>query len=1052
MKLKYCLLVFVILTFPVFSQTHSLQKTNDDVFSKYTDIGAIRLTVTNFGTYGSGLKNLSNPNHQPSCEYPAGSGIEHIYSGGLWIGGYKRMPGTNYTSGPYVTTGAIDASTLANGRNAGFEFTNALSDSIKRKSNLIASPFYAPDAVSPQDFIMDFCDTNYTYLDGTTISDHTPLGVAVHLETYCWDVSQADNFVIFNYTIKNVNKTGYLDSLYIGLWTDAVVRNTLRTTTVNTNFMSHGGEGFADTLQMGYEFDADGDPGYTDNYIGVQYLGSTPEVKPAGIIPPTNFTSWMHNNATDPNYFTPQNDSDCYKRMQGYFGGASRYNNGIDPLTLKTPSNRSFLLSHGGYSNIAPGDSINIAFAIVCAKKYGTEAAANDTREQKKNLFASADMALTGYYGTDLNRNGIVDAGEDIYGSGKIVRYVFVRPVITSPEEGNKLVAGTIRNIQWKFGANTVTIELSTDGGSTWSVVVNSLPASEGTYAWTVPDINSSNCFIKISDAANAAGFSISKKFSITSKNAAPEISWGAGQTLPDTTLPVMTYTWEVSDPNGNETISAVQLALNDTSNFASLAPTVSKITVRTKDFSNVSPSMDILINSDPSRVAAAKLNGLKLNENNILFLRAVDNDGAVSPWLSTTGLNTSGKWFVKKPKGGILIIDDYSIAGDDAAATKFYNAVMDSIGMQDKFDVCDIKSGKMPYINETLFETVKLFGSVLWYSDYDTPSLELARTESKKYTASGGKIFFSMQMPVTIDSTQIADFLPILPDSTAYKSYMLKNMKISAAVNDTSYPDLTASATVYRVRAFYLKSAVSDPLYYFPNSELRGNIGFKTKDNSLFFVGLPLHLMNATPGSVSKLLKKVFLSDFNTPGIAITSPLAGQECPAGSTFNIQWICSGIANVNIEYSTDGIHWTSVVSNYPATSGYYSWLVPHTTASIILKISDVQNALISAVNSGLIITNVKSSESKKDLTYCLYQNYPNPFNPTTTIAYEIPKDGLVMIKVFDILGNVVGVPVNEYKRAGNYHVSFGGSHLPSGVYFYRISTAGFTKTNKMMLLK
>jgi len=80
------------------------------------------------------------------------------------------------------------------------------------------------------------------------------------------------------------------------------------------------------------------------------------------------------------------------------------------------------------------------------------------------------------------------------------------------------------------------------------------------------------------------------------------------------------------------------------------------------------------------------------------------------------------------------------------------------------------------------------------------------------------------------------------------------------------------------------------------------------------------------------------------------------------------------------------------------------------------------------------------------------NYPNPFNPTTVISYQLPKDGIVIVKVYDILGKEVKSLVNEYKSAGNYTVSFDASHLASGIYFYQLRAGNFISTKKMLLLK
>jgi hypothetical protein len=81
-----------------------------------------------------------------------------------------------------------------------------------------------------------------------------------------------------------------------------------------------------------------------------------------------------------------------------------------------------------------------------------------------------------------------------------------------------------------------------------------------------------------------------------------------------------------------------------------------------------------------------------------------------------------------------------------------------------------------------------------------------------------------------------------------------------------------------------------------------------------------------------------------------------------------------------------------------------------------------------------------------------ENYPNPFNPVTVINYQLPQDGFVTLKVFDILGKEVATVVNEYKNAGYYKVNFDASRLTSGVYIYTINTNNFFLSKKMLLMK
>lgn len=86
------------------------------------------------------------------------------------------------------------------------------------------------------------------------------------------------------------------------------------------------------------------------------------------------------------------------------------------------------------------------------------------------------------------------------------------------------------------------------------------------------------------------------------------------------------------------------------------------------------------------------------------------------------------------------------------------------------------------------------------------------------------------------------------------------------------------------------------------------------------------------------------------------------------------------------------------------------------------------------------------------TYSLSQNYPNPFNPSTKITFSIPKDGIVTLKVYNVLGQEVATLINQQMKAGTYDVDFNGSKLSSGVYLYSITADNFTSTKKMIMLK
>jgi hypothetical protein len=83
---------------------------------------------------------------------------------------------------------------------------------------------------------------------------------------------------------------------------------------------------------------------------------------------------------------------------------------------------------------------------------------------------------------------------------------------------------------------------------------------------------------------------------------------------------------------------------------------------------------------------------------------------------------------------------------------------------------------------------------------------------------------------------------------------------------------------------------------------------------------------------------------------------------------------------------------------------------------------------------------------------LEQNYPNPLNPSTEIKYSVKDDGIVQLRIFNMLGQEVKTLLNEYRTAGNYSVRFDAVNLASGVYFYQLESGEFSEIKKMILIR
>ena len=99
-----------------------------------------------------------------------------------------------------------------------------------------------------------------------------------------------------------------------------------------------------------------------------------------------------------------------------------------------------------------------------------------------------------------------------------------------------------------------------------------------------------------------------------------------------------------------------------------------------------------------------------------------------------------------------------------------------------------------------------------------------------------------------------------------------------------------------------------------------------------------------------------------------------------------------------------------------------------------------------------VTSVEDEIAKVVDEFELAQNYPNPFNPTTTISYTLPQQSRVNLTVYNALGQAIEVLVDQLQHEGKYSIDFDAHHLPSGIYFYKITAGNFSQTHKMMLLK
>lgn len=194
---------------------------------------------------------------------------------------------------------------------------------------------------------------------------------------------------------------------------------------------------------------------------------------------------------------------------------------------------------------------------------------------------------------------------------------------------------------------------------------------------------------------------------------------------------------------------------------------------------------------------------------------------------------------------------------------------------------------------------------------------------------------------------------------------------------------------------------------------------------------------------------------------IALIYPRGGENFQVGEVITIQWLVlqtHGPADLDLHFSSDGgTTWESIALNLVDSQRAYDWTVPSViTDSARVKVrQDNNDGSYYESRSGDFIISTPTGIYETGIhvyTYKLFDAYPNPFNPTTTIRFSIPLDGIVNLIVYNSIGEEVREMVKEFKTAGNYEINFAADDLTSGIYFYRIQTASFVETKKMILIK
>lgn len=390
------------------------------------------------------------------------------------------------------------------------------------------------------------------------------------------------------------------------------------------------------------------------------------------------------------------------------------------------------------------------------------------------------------------------------------------------------------------------------------------------------------------------------------------------GLRQPDFTFTVATFGFKGTDDDGDNTLTSYRIALNDTSNPTNwltipLRDTIVTLVVpRTRsDTAGAFVTADVYGGTFLSRHLLGQLSGLRLDATNVFFVQSKDVAGEYSdPIRMPSGTQ---QWFVRRPRGRLLLVSDYTTPSDSAAAMSAYLTSLAAVpgGEFSTVDILNIATGLSapdkvaglistavpPYFDPALINTFLLYNYVVWYTD-QLPSLGIAQATLFRYLQNGGKVLFSTTFSNAIDprgalrdfapidsicSIDLAGAHPVGPgDNRVPGGYILF---ADSSVSTNIYPQLAFNSSpsthiifmrdVYKrsdARVIYrLQADARIPQRYIavdPSGAdtLRPKIAVVDGAGTIIFFGLPLHLLNNTTQGqgLPAFFTKIFTQQFN--------------------------------------------------------------------------------------------------------------------------------------------------------------------------------------------
>jgi len=200
-----------------------------------------------------------------------------------------------------------------------------------------------------------------------------------------------------------------------------------------------------------------------------------------------------------------------------------------------------------------------------------------------------------------------------------------------------------------------------------------------------------------------------------------------------------------------------------------------------------------------------------------------------------------------------------------------------------------------------------------------------------------------------------------------------------------------------------------------------------------------------------------------STGPYTVSADVSDNNSVAATTINWRWYPADTATYVFQ-SFDSAH----VTDQGTGSGTYFFSIPDTASNghhwaqgdtiwFFVDCTDGNNNYTQhydqAIVVGVTYLGIGDQAHFDVNSIALVGNYPNPFNPTTQITFDLPAEYRVTLKVYNMLGQQVATIANgQPYEQGRHSITFDGTDLASGIYFYTMSAGPYFATHKMVLLK